>query len=128
MKSQTVDSVIQMLKCLGRQFAPLPEFVKLNNGAQLTKSIKGDCYYYTSPDGCSCPGYTYRHTCKHIKLLLSSSSKLSGQTIAETLGEQDRNLHRMPKSYQRMVRAAREDAEAEPLERINRGGFKPVLE
>jgi hypothetical protein len=48
--------------------------------------------------------------------------------MAETLADHDRNLHKMPKSYQRMVRAAREETEAEPLELISRGGFKPVLE
>ena len=51
-----------------------------------------------------------------------------GQTMAETLADHDRNLSKMPKSYQRMVRAAREDAESEPLELISRAGFKPVLE
>ena len=50
------------------------------------------------------------------------------QTMAETLADHDRNLSKMPKSYQRMVRAAREDAESEPLELISRAGFKPVLE
>ena len=33
----------------------------------------------------------------------------------------------MPASYRRMVRAAREDAESEPLELIHKGGFRPVL-
>jgi hypothetical protein len=40
----------------------------------------------------------------------------------------DRNLSKMLKSYQRMVvRMAREEAEAEPLELIHKGGFKPVM-
>jgi hypothetical protein len=33
----------------------------------------------------------------------------------------------MAKSYQRIVRMAREEAEAEPLEQIHKGGFKPCL-
>jgi hypothetical protein len=69
MKSQTVDSVVQMLKCLGREFDPLPEFVTLTNGAQLTRSSKSDCYYYTSPTECTCPSFYYRHSCKHMKAL-----------------------------------------------------------
>jgi len=127
MKSQTVDSVVQMLKCLGRQFNPLPEFVKLADGAQLTKSNNGDCYHYTSPKGCTCPGFYYRHSCKHMKALASTSAKPSGQTLAETLEEHERNLHKMPASYRRMVRMAREKAEAEnDLDsQIKRGGFKP---
>jgi hypothetical protein len=56
-----------------------------------------------------------------------ADSKRRGQTLAETLEEHDRNLYKMPKSYQRMVRAAREDAEAEPLEPIHKGGFRPVM-
>jgi hypothetical protein len=47
--------------------------------------------------------------------------------LAEPLEEHDRNLYKMPKSYQRMVRMAREDAEAEPLELIHKGGFKSCL-
>jgi hypothetical protein len=47
--------------------------------------------------------------------------------MAQTLEEHDRNLHKMPKSYQRMVRMAREEAEAEPMELIHKGGFKPCL-
>jgi hypothetical protein len=128
MESQTVDSVIQMLKGLGRQFDPLPEFVKLADGAQLTKSSKGDCYYHTSPEGCTCPGFYYHHSCKHMKALASTSAKLRGQTIAETLEEHDKNLHKMPASYRCMVRLAREEAEAEgdSDSLIKRGGFKPV--
>jgi hypothetical protein len=56
---------------------------------------------------------------------LQTSKK--GQTLAQTLEEHDKNLHKMPKSYQRMVRAAQEDAENEPS-LICRAGFKPVLE
>ena len=125
--TQSVESVVELLKCFDKPVEPLPGVVPLADGAQLTKSIKGDCYYYTSPEGCSCPGYTYRHTCKHVKALAGPSLKPCGQTLEQTLEEHDRNLSKMPKSYQRMVRAAREDAEAEPLELIHKGGFRPVL-
>lgn len=122
--TQSMQAVVELLTFLGMS-SELPAVIKLADGAQLTRSSKGDCYYYTSPKGCSCPGYTYRRTCKHMKSLSISSSRPRGQTIAETLA--DRNLSKMPKSYQRMVRAARENAEAEPLELIHKGGFRPVL-
>lgn len=128
MISQKVESVVELLNFLGKPIDPLPEIVKLADGAQLTKSGKGDCYYHTSPEGCTCPGFYYRHTCKHVKALASTSAKPHGQTLAETLQEHDRNLHKMPLSYQRMVRQAREEAEADsdPDSLIKRGGFKPV--
>ena len=47
--------------------------------------------------------------------------------LAETLEEHDRNLYKMPASYRRMVRMAREVAESEPLELISKGGFRPVM-
>lgn len=128
MISQKVESVVELLNFLGKPIDPLPQIVKLADGAQLTKSSKADCYYYTSATECTCPGFYYRHACKHVKALASKSAKPSGQTLAETLEEHDRNLWKMPKSYQRMVRQAREEAEAEndPDSLIKRGGFKPV--
>ena len=50
-----------------------------------------------------------------------------GKTLAEVQEEHDRNLCKMPKSYQRMVRIVREEAESKPLELIHKGGFKPCL-
>ena len=48
--------------------------------------------------------------------------------MAETLEEADANLHKMPASYQRIVKAAREDAECEPLTLKPENSFKPFLE
>jgi len=125
--TQSVESVVELLKCFDKPVEPLPGVVPLADGAQLTKSSKGDCYYHTSPKGCSCPGFFYRHTCKHVKALAGPSLKPRCQTIEQTLEEHDRNLSKMPASYRRMVRAAREEAEAEPLELFHRGGFRPAL-
>ncbi len=124
--TQSVQAVVELLTFLGMP-SELPAVLKLGYGAQLTKSSKGDCYYYTSPKGCSCPGYFYRHSCKHVNTLAGSSSKPHGQTLEQTLEEHDRNLHKVPKSYQRIVYAAREEAEADDSESlIKRGGFKPT--
>jgi hypothetical protein len=42
--------------------------------------------------------------------------------------EHDRNLWKMPKSYQRMVRAAREDTNAEDSDSLIKCcGFRPIL-
>ncbi len=126
--TQCREAVVELLKYLGKPSDPLPSVVPLADGAQLIQSSKGDCFYYTSSTGCSCPGFFYRHSCKHTKALAGSSSRPRSQTIAETLEEHDRNLHRVPKSYQGMVKLSREQAEAEedPDSLIKRNGFKPI--
>ena len=124
--TQCRESVVELLKYLGQPTEPLPEAVDLG-AVKLVRSNKGDVYYTVTAKACSCPSFIYRGgPCKHQRKYFAES-KPRGQTIAETLEEHDRNLHKMPKSYQRMVRAAREDAEAEPLESIHKGGFRPVL-
>ena len=122
--TQTIDSGKALAKFLGLS-EELPETIALANGARLTLSSKKDCYYYTSEKGCTCKAGTYGRMCKHRKAL--ENSKPRGQSMAQTLEEHDRNLHKMPKSYQRMVRMARAETESEPLELIHKGGFKPCL-
>jgi hypothetical protein len=125
--TQSLSAVVGLLNSLGRPIDPLPEVVDLGT-VKLVQSNKKDVYYTVTAKECSCTSFVYRGgPCKHQRKHFAED-KRRGQTIAETLEEHDRNLHRMPKSYQRMVRAAREDAEAESLELISRGGFKPVLE
>jgi hypothetical protein len=69
-KSQPVDAVKGMIEFLtGEQLRELPAVVRLANGWQLTRSSKGDAYYMTSPKECSCPGFYYRHSCRHVKAL-----------------------------------------------------------
>ena len=122
--TQTIDSVKALAKFLGMK-EDLPETIVLANGARLVLSTKRDCYYFTSEKGCTCRAGTYGRICRHRKPI--ESPKPRGQSLAQTLEEHDRNLHKMPKSYQRMVRMAREEAEAEPLELIHKGGFKPIV-
>jgi len=125
--TQSLSAVIGLLNSLGRPTEPLPEVVDLGT-VKLVQSNKKDVYYTVTAKECSCPSFVYRGgPCKHQRKHFAQDRR-RGQTMAETLEEHDRNLPRMPKNYQRMVRAARENAEAEPLELINRGGFKPVLE
>ena len=122
--TQTIESGKALAKFLGMN-EELPETITLANGARLTLSSKKDCYYYTSETVCTCKAGTYGRICRHRKSM--ESSKPHGQSMAQTLEEHDRNLHKMPASYQRMVRMAREEAESEPLELIHKGGFKPCL-
>lgn len=122
--TQTIDSGKALARFLGIK-EELPETIALANGARMILSSKKDCYYVTTTQNCTCKGFTYRRTCKHVKAL--AGSKPHGQSLAQTLEEHDRNLSKMPASYQRMVRMAREEAEAEPLDLISRGGFKPCM-
>ena len=67
--TQSIGAVVSLLKYISKPFNPLPEIVPLSEGAQLTKSSKGDCYYVTSLKGCTCIGFVYHHNCRHIKTL-----------------------------------------------------------
>jgi hypothetical protein len=126
--TQSLSAVIGLLSCLGKPTEPLPEVVDLGT-VKLVQSNKGDVYYTVTAKECSCPSFVYRDgQCKHQRKHFAEDKSRRGITMAETLEQADQSMHKMPKSYQRIVRAAREDAEAEPLELISKGGFKPVLE
>jgi hypothetical protein len=120
--TQSIESGKALSKFLGMQ-EEQPETIALAN-ARLVLSSKKDCYYFVSKEGCTCKAFTYRHTCNHVRTL--TGLKPRGRSLSETLEQHDRNLWKMPKSYQRMVRMARE-AEAEPLSLMHKVGFKPVL-
>jgi hypothetical protein len=127
--TQSAETVKQLIAYVNGGQAPkeLPPAYKMTDELVLVLSNKKDSFYVTTPKTCSCPSFVYRGgPCKHQRKFFPDS-KPGCQTLAETLAEHDRNLHKMPKSYQRMVRAAREDAEAEPLESIHKGGFRPIL-
>jgi hypothetical protein len=61
----------------GEPCSKLPAVVKLANGWQLTKSSKRDCYYVTSARECSCPGFHYRRTCRHVESLAGQKESRS---------------------------------------------------
>jgi hypothetical protein len=124
--TQTIESGKALAGFLGIK-KELPETIALANGARLNLSSKKDCYYYTSEKGCTCKAGTYGRICRYRKALGSSKPHGHGQSMAETLRQADANLSKMPYQYRRMVQAAREEAEAEPLELIHKGGFKPCL-
>jgi hypothetical protein len=123
--TQSSESVAKLLNFLGKPANPLPAIVPLADGMQLTKSSKGDCYYVTSPSSCTCLGFHYRQTCRHVKSL--ARIKPQGQSMPEVFEQHDANLPKMPASYRRIVKAAREEAEAD-LELKPKGSFKPFLE
>lgn len=86
-KSQPIDAVKAMIEFFdGKACERLPGKVQLANGWQLTKSSKGDCYYTTSREACSCKGFQYRCRCKHIASLagLEGKKALPEQELSPT--------------------------------------------
>ena len=130
--TQPVDAGKALAKFLGLS-EELPESIALANGARLILSSKKDAYYYTTLQSCTCKAGQNHKICRHRRDLCEATreaqkvAKPQGQPLAEVLEEHDRNLSKMPASYRRMVRMAREEAEAEPMELIHKGGFKPCL-
>jgi len=132
--TQTVEAVKALLSWKGRAADPLPEFVEMGERESrlvLVLSNKKDAYYTTTAQDCSCPAHNWHpnQRCKHQRKHFPESKTIHKQSMADTLEQAERNLSRMPYQYQRMVRAAREAAEAEPLEM---GGdhksFRPFIE
>lgn len=64
--TQSIPAVKNLLAFVGRASDPLPTFVELAGGVRLTLSSKKDGYYTTTPTACSCPGFTYHRSCKHV--------------------------------------------------------------
>jgi len=68
--TQDVAAVKQLIEFVtGKPCAELPATFALANGAQLTRSSKGDVFYMTTPTACSCPARAYNpgQACKHMK-------------------------------------------------------------
>ena len=124
--NQKVEAVVELLNYMGKPANPLPEAVQFRSMVLVLSNKKG--VSMTSAVACSCPSFVYQgRPCKHQRKHFAESKK-RGQTLAKTLEEHDRNLLKMPASYRRMVRSAREGAEADndPDSLIRRGGFKPI--
>lgn len=67
-ETQSTESVVALLKFLGREYDPIPAVVKFADMA-LVLNAKADAYYVVTPDDCSCPSRVYRpeQTCKHMR-------------------------------------------------------------
>jgi len=75
-RSQPIDAVKSMIEFFdGEPCQKLPAKVRLANGWQLTRSSQGDCYYTTSREACSCLGFYYKRTCRHVKALACQMEK-----------------------------------------------------
>lgn len=133
-QTQTVAAVKALLSWRGRSSDPLPQFVEMGEGDNrlvLVLSNKKDCYYVTTARECSCPARSWHpgQRCKHQRRYFAEQT-IHKQSIEETLREADKNLHKMPYRYQRMVQAAREAAESdgELLLDPERKPFRPFIE
>jgi hypothetical protein len=78
--TQSVEAVKQLIEFVTcKPCNEPPATFALANGAQLTKSSKGDVFYVTTPTACSCPGFSYRGSCKHVTALKSGGSRSQAQ-------------------------------------------------
>ena len=130
--TQTTQAVCALLAWKGRSSNPLPEYVEMGEGDSrlvLVLSNKKDAYYTTTARECSCPAHNWHpgSRCKHQRKYFPEAATITKQSMAATLEQADKNLHKMPYQYQRMVKAAREAAEAEPSD-IPHKPFKPFIE
>ena len=132
-QTQCIDAIKALLSWRGRASDPLPSFIEMGEGESrlvLVLSNKKDCFYVTTARECSCPAHNWHpnQRCKHQRKHFAEQA-IHKQSMAETLEQAEANLPKMPYRYQRMVRAARDEAEAEPLEI---GGdhkpFRPFIE
>lgn len=113
-ESSAVKALIEFVT--GEPCKELPAVFELADGAQLTRSNRGDVYYFTSLKACTCPGYQYRHApCKHMRCLEGSKPAKSAAEL-----------------YQEKQRARRAEAKrglSEPVDSVMpQGKFAPVLE
>lgn len=69
--TQSREAVKQLIAYFNHGQAPkeMPDFYRLNGEMVLVRSNKGDAYYITGPNSCSCPAATYNpgKPCKHSK-------------------------------------------------------------
>ncbi|OPX79245.1 MAG: hypothetical protein A4E45_00774 [Methanosaeta sp. PtaB.Bin039] len=84
--TQTVEAVTQLIKYRNRGQGPaeMPDFYRISANMVLVRSKKGDAYYVTTPNDCSCPAATYSpgKPCKHQRLYFPAPA-----TTSENLGD-----------------------------------------
>jgi hypothetical protein len=100
-KTQSIEAVKALLSWQGKSTEPLPAAITLD-GAQLTRSKKGDCFYVTTATDCSCPARCFNPgtACKHMRSLLAGNSREASKAQA--------------KAYQARQRALKEQARTAP--------------
>jgi hypothetical protein len=97
--TQCAEAVKQLIEFVsGKPCNELPATFALSNGAQLTKSSKGDVFYMTTPTACSCPGFTYRGSCKHMTALRSANSVDGSRSQAQAYQARQRELRAKAKA------------------------------
>ncbi len=84
--TQTVE-VVRALITYQQKKAPakMPEFYRLSGSIVLVKNNKGDAYYTTLPDDCSCPAKSFntRKLCKHSRKYFPQKKKSQKELYAE---------------------------------------------
>jgi len=92
--TQTPQAVAALLKFCKRPSNPMPTFVELNGGVRLTRSKKGDCYYTTSLNDCSCKARTFNPgtPCNHMKALQASVAMADSKEHAKAYQAKERAL------------------------------------
>lgn len=93
--TQCRESVVELLKYLGRPAEPLPEAVDLG-AIKLVRSNKGDVFYCVTAMSCSCPSAIYRpgSACKHRRKYFPGPKKSPVEIERET----DEELARLHKA------------------------------
>jgi hypothetical protein len=97
--TQSAEAVKQLIEFVsGKPCDELPANFALANGAQLTKSSKGDVFYMTTLTACSCPGFAYRGSCKHMTALRSSNSVNASRSQAQAYQARQKELRAKAKA------------------------------
>jgi hypothetical protein len=126
--TQSIGAVVSLLKYIGKPIDPLPEIVPLSEGSQLTRSSKGDCYYMTSPKGCTCIGFVFHRNCRHMKTLhkmaeAAPDEKAGKIAAAKSACEESR---RQAKEYQARQREMKAKISLEgPVDTVKPSGKWP---
>lgn len=87
--SQTAAAVRQLIAShtFGQEPQEMPDFYRLTCDMVLVRSSKGDSYYVTTPQSCSCPAAKYHpgQLCKHSKRYFPASMRVvSAEKTANT--------------------------------------------
>jgi hypothetical protein len=97
--TQSAEAVKQLIEFVtGKPCEELPANFALANSAQLTRSSKGDVFYMTTPTACSCPGFTYRGSFKHVTALKSGNSIEASRSQAQAYQARQRELRAKAKA------------------------------